>query len=1479
MNMEKPESLQELSPLERVSRHQMMPVSSGQERLWYLTQVQEPAYVYNEQIELMIEGTIEIALLKRGMEKIIARHDLLRTVFTQTESGEVRQIIRGPFTVDIPMITISSDGLNDGEIEKEIGRISLEQGSMKYDLSQGPLFRICIIQLPGNRQLCLISFHHIILDGRSIEVMLEEINALIDAEYERPSSLYPKPPTQWSDYSYWENQWLTSEAFRHRLDYWERQLKDMPPLLELPLDHPRASRERFFGGWQKLIFSTALTEKLQSVSWQMRVAPFIYILAAFNVLLSRYSNQTDIVVGTIVANRNKSQLKDLIGFLAETVPIRSDLSPGKSFRQLLNELSRVTDEAFYKYTVPLNKLVERLRCNGTLTSSINPIQAALVYDSLSLEDKTLAGRKIISSATRPMGATKFDLTLSLEIKNKQLSGYLEYNRELFNASTIQSFSQYFQTLLLSALEDPEQNIATLSLLTDEQRKKILYDYNNTVMPYPKNRCIHQLFEAQVKRDPDKTALVYQETEISYRELDNRSNQLAHYLIECGIGADLPVGICLARSPEMIVAILGVLKAGGCYVPIDSNYPPQRIDYLLDNSRIRLLLTHDHTELVSRERPEIRCFCLDADWHRVRDYSQTAPDLALSAENLAYIIYTSGSTGKPKGVAISHYNVNRLVINNEYLDLTTNLTLLHASSISFDAATFEIWAALLNGNKLVLYPEPVPTAETLEQIIRSQQVDTLFLTTALFNLIVDERPSALRPVKYLMTGGEALSGEHIRKAHKHCPNTLLMNVYGPTESTTYATCYPIPHDSTGGGSIPIGKPIGNTTAYILDTELNPVPWGIAGELYIGGDGLARGYLHRPDLTAEKFIPNPFGKAGERLYKTGDLVRYLSDGNIDFIGRIDHQVKVRGFRIELGEIETTLLELQGVRDACVIDHRRDNSGSNHFLAAFIVPEKGFSLSPEQLREDLKRSLPDYMLPACFTFVDAMPLTPNGKIDRKALPLPELQALRRPGYVPAANETENELVKIWAEVLNLPRNQIGISQDFFELGGDSLSLMRVISQCQKYNFKISVKDIFENRTIRQIATLLTGSKRSPEKQISLEREIKLDNSISASGLPTIEAGRTRAVFLTGASGFVGAFLLKELLRQTTADIFCLLRAESNEHAVERIRERLKRYGLYDAKKFPRVIPVIGDLSKPLFGLTPALFDSLGVNIDSIVHSGAWVNHVYPYDTLRSANVSGTHEILKLATTAKLKAVHHLSILNTDLVEPGDFERWASGPGFGYGLTKYAAEKMVGLAAERGVPISVYRLGMISGDQRGISNTSDRICLLIKGCIALNAIPNAEGLAAICSPTLTPVDFVAESITALLRQKEYLGGTYNIVNPEPVAWRDLLAALEETGYSLELVSLERWRDRLKEAANKQSDEKIYEILCRLYIEETDGVDKAPFSEEFKPDEQFYFMRNRINELKIRSTTVIRQQFCNYLKYLIKSSFINDPDNNSLTA
>ncbi|MGD1154797.1 MAG: amino acid adenylation domain-containing protein [Terriglobia bacterium] len=1037
------------------------PLSFAQERLWFLDQLEPQKPVYNIAEAIEWKGPLNLHALRKALDALVARHESLRTVFQNLE-GVPMQVVTPPRTVPCEVIDLRGPSPDPNEL----GRRLEEEARRPFDLSRDLMLRATLLQVDEDEYRLLLVIHHIATDGWSMGVLLRELGALYEAFRNGQPARLPDLPIQYRDFAQWQREWLQGEVLEKQLGYWRERLRGAPAVLQLWTDHPRPSQPTRSGARQAVVLSESLTASLAELGKQEGASLFMTLLAAFLVLLYRYTGQTDLCVGTPIANRTRAETEGLIGFFVNTLVLRTDLSGDPSFRELLRRAREVALEAYAHQDLPFEKLVQALQPERSLNQT--PLfQVMFVLQNAPADKSPVAGMGI-----RPLevdtGTAKFDMTVSLEESEGRVRGWLEYSTELFEGETISRLIEHYSTLLASAGQDPGQRISTLPVLPETERHKLLVDWNDTRREYPQ-RCVHELFEEQAQRAPSAVALTFRDQHLTYGELNRRANRLAHQLQRLGVRLETRVGICLERDLEMVIGMLGTLKAGGAYVPLDAAYPKERLAFMLEDAGVQVVLTQESLkdQLPATKAP---IFLLDEFLESTGHEDLPSPSASATLESLAYIMYTSGSTGRPKGVEVVHRGIVRLLVGTDYVRLGESEVLLQLSPISFDACTFEIWGALLHGGRCVLFPTRVPTPEDLESELKRQGVTTLWLTASLFNAVMDEAPQALSSVQQLLVGGEALSVPHVGRALRLLPATRLMNGYGPTECTTFSCCYAIrAMKDTPGPSIPIGRPIANTQVYILDGRMQPVPIGVVGELYIGGDGLARGYLNQPELTAEKFIPDPFRQhPGARLYRSGDVARYLPDGNIEFLGRLDNQVKIRGFRVELGEIEAGLERHADVKTAAVV-LREDEPGQKR-LVAYIVGRAGAAPTTEGLRSFLGRSLPEYMLPSRFEFLEAMPLTASGKADRRALPAPgESRPEVGAAFVAPRTELEEKLARIWCQLLRLDR--VGIYDNFFDLGGHSLLATRLLSQVEKeFGKTLSLASVFRAPAIQDLAALLS-------------------------------------------------------------------------------------------------------------------------------------------------------------------------------------------------------------------------------------------------------------------------------------------------------------------------------------------------------------------------------------------------------------------------
>lgn len=1041
--------------------------SFAQQRMWFLDQLEGFNATYNRPTHFRLGGVLNVAALHQSLNEIVRRHEVLRSRFINAD-GQPSLEISDAFSVSLPVTDLSP--LPETERAERSHAIIRQDAQQPFDLTRDRLIRAQLLKLSEQAHILLITLHHIVFDGWSAGVLQQEITAL----YRAFSAGKPSPlallSLQYTDFSRWQQQQLNESRFQSQLDYWTAQLGGKLPTLALPTDRPRSFQTFAKSATHTHLLPKELIAELKAFSQRQGITLFMTLLAAYKVLLYRYTGQTDVIVGIPVAGRDRIETESLIGIFINTLALRTSLKKEASFESLLNQIRQVSLEAYENQQIPLEKLIEVLQPSRDL--STNPLFQTL-FQLRNLSDNNdgshLQGNSRGSLQIEPIKTerlvTEFDLMLDIEESSDGLICHFCYRTDLFEAETIRRSARHFERLLKGALAEPTCPIARLPLLTEVERHQLLVEWNSTQTHYPQDRCIHKLFEAQVKRTPDAIAVAFNSEQLTYRALNQRANCLAHHLQTLGVKAESPVGICVERSVEMVVGLLGILKAGGAYVPLDLTYPTERLSFMLKDAQVSVVLGQTPLASIWKDHP-LQMVELNGEYcDHLQDNNFNNLDSATAAENAAYITYTSGSTGAPKGVAVPHRAVNRLVCNTNYITISPTDVVAQASNIAFDAATFEIWGALLNGARLVgVQKEVLLSPQALSNKLKSEEISILFVTTALFHQIASTSPQLFSTLRCLLFGGETVDAKWVRAVLAAGRPEHLINVYGPTENTTFSSYYEIEEIVPDVHTVPIGYPIANTQLHILDDCLQPVPKGIPGELFIGGDGLAKGYLNRPELTAERFISNPFSQDPEaRLYRSGDLARYLLDGSIEYLNRIDSQVKIRGFRVELGEIEAALSSYSKIKNTVVVIREEQSEGKS--LVAYLTSHEPRPTS-QALHHFLKDKLPDYMIPSAFVCLEKLPLTPNGKVDRRALPMPDFSERTVDGeFVSPQTQTQEKLSDIWSQLLKV--KQIGIHDNFFELGGHSLLATQVISRIHHtFSIELSLRALFESPTVSDLA-----------------------------------------------------------------------------------------------------------------------------------------------------------------------------------------------------------------------------------------------------------------------------------------------------------------------------------------------------------------------------------------------------------------------------
>lgn len=1435
------------------------PLSFAQQRLWFLQQLDPDSAFYNLSAALRLQGDLHIAVMEQSIRTIVCRHEVLRTHFPAPE-GEPRQAIAAELNLAIPRIDLSHTPASEREHAAQA--LAQAEALRPFDLAQGPLLRAKLLYLGpwgehGSDHVLLFTLHHVIADGWSIDVLVREFLALYQA------SPLPPLPIQYADYALWQRDQLQGAALDKLLTYWRDHLHGIPRVLELPTDHPRPPVRSFRGRIYNFTLPRSLSRELYALGRRENATLFMVLLAAYATLLQRHSGQDDFCVGTPVAGRSQVELEDLIGCFVNTLALGVRAGGNPRFVDFLAQTREHTLGGQNHQALPFEKLVEVLQ--PIRDPSHSPLfQVMFVLQNTPATELRLPGLTA-SQVGIDTHTAQYDLTLLVTERDGDLDGEFEYSTDLFDATTIARLARRFATLLAGIVANPQTRLGDLPLLDDQERQQSLVDWNATARFVPAAASLHELFARQAANTPDAIALVQDSQRLTYSELNARANQLAHALQQRGIGPEDRVALCLERSPALMIGILGILKAGAAYVPLDPAYPAARLAAILADAGVRALVTETRW-LPLFPGAGLASLCLDRDHSELASQADHNPQSSAGDDTAAYLIYTSGSTGIPKGVVVSHRNaVHSTVARGAYYPEPVRGFLL-LSSFAFDSSVAGIFWTLSQGGRLCLPTEAnARDVLALAEVIAREQLSHLLCLPSFYSLFLEYvAPERLASLRVAIVAGEACPPAVVAKHRERLPLARLYNEYGPTEAAVWSTACPLDAPNLDPARpVSIGRPIPNTQVYVLDTRLNPAPIGVPGELYIGGAGITRGYLNHPALTAERFLPNPYAAAG-RLYRTGDWVRYRADGDLEFLGRVDHQVKLRGFRIELGEIEARLRQHPAVTEAAVIIHA-DPPGHER-LVAYIVGDA----DTDSLRRFVAETLPEYMVPTLYIALAHLPLTPNGKLDRHALPAPTGDGDRL--RVAPRTPLEIQLAHLWQELLG--GDPPGIHDDFFASGGHSLLAVRLTALVRKtFAVPLPLAKLIERPWIEAQAALieqaLKGVDFGDDDTPDLVADTQLDPALVP--LSTRRIFPPRAIFLTGASGFLGAFLLAELAAQTTAKLYCLVRSASPQEAMTRLRNTLSRYQLPTASLVPeRVVPIPGDLALPRFGLSETEFQALSTDIDAIYHCGAAVNFTAPYAALKPANVDGTVEILKLAQGKAGTAIHYIS--STTVFEGGlaagntrfseqDFPLSPVGLNDAYAQTKWVAESLMRNAMARGFPVTIYRPSFIIGDSRsGVWNAQDYLCRLFDACIRLGQAPEENHVM-----NMVSVDYVSQAIVHLSHLEDTSGGVFHLTHPKPVSSQALHTWVGQFGYSIAAVPMKAWREAMRLAASSDPSHPLYPLLSDL---EGDDAGDNSYERLLECDNTLASMTPQ----GPRCPEIDAGLFTGYLRYLNQAGLIPEP-------
>jgi len=1526
-NLDSPEASKEAPLVIAQDDSNESPLSYGQQALWFLHQLLPDEISFNVAGAIRIPGGLDVRALELAFQQVVARHESLRSTFHVMNGEPVQRAhesMGGIFHVE------DASHLSEEELRVKL----VIEAHRPFNLEIGPVGRALLFNRKTAHVL-LLAMDHIVTDFWSMTVLARELLALYDANKNGRQVDLPPLSARYSDYVRWQATMLESSQGEKHWEYWRDQLGGELPALNLPTDRPRTAMQTFRGDSRHLFMEGALYRQLKALAQEQGVTLFMTLLAAFQTLLHRYSNQEEFLVGSVTAGRSHSELENLMGYFINPIALRANFSGDPAFHEVLQRVRQVTLGAFERQDYPPALLAKRL---GLQRDSSRPplfetmfiLQKAHEAEAQALSPFALGidgarmemGGLVLESIALGGEPAQFDMTMMMAESGDGLAAALQYNADLFDADTIQRMLEHFHFLLQGIVADPLKPVSAHSLPGETERRQLLTGWNQTQSDYPRDLCIHDLIQKQAKRAPNAVAVQFEDQSLTYKELNKRADQAAKVLVAQGVKPGTLVGIFVNRSMEMLIGLLGVLKAGGAYLPLDPSFPSERLAFMLADSDASIILT---LSSLLPEMPEnnAQVICLD-ELDPVKTKRSGKLSVPAKPDDLAYVIYTSGSTGKPKGVQIHHQAmVNFLCSMRENLGINASDSLLAVTTLSFDIAVLELILPLTVGARVVIAgSDVVADGALLAQALTDSKATFMQATPASWRLLLEAGWKG-RDDLNILCGGEALTNDLAERLLNR--GSQVWNLYGPTETTIWSAIHRVTLSDNSGisNTVPIGRPIANTQIYILDSNLQPAPVGVIGDLYIGGEGVSRGYLNRPELTAERFIVNPFDshtsaqrrsvtavKSGnsagsqtlqeKKMYKTGDLARYLANGNIEFFGRSDQQVKVRGYRIETGEIEVALAGHPSVQQAVVVAWKERSSVAS--LIAYVVPASGAALSeskgekarvepgrneaePVQLREFLRTKLPEYMIPSVFVNLESLPLTPNGKVDRKALPQPvQVRPDLRAPYVAPRTQLEKELAEICAQVLGL-ENHVGAHDNFFDLGGHSLLGTRLVFLLrEKYGLataQLPLRALFEQPTVANLARIIDAAvkgkgetayasrgtfiQRGQLSLAELNAEAQLDPGFTVGDLVYEHVEDPKHILLTGATGFVGAFLLHDLLEKTSADVHCLLRAEDMEQGRQRLKRNLNSYSLWDESFSHRVKPVPGDLGAPQLGLNDEVFEELAGQMDWIYHNGAMVNFVYPYKAHRESNVQGTQEILRLASRTKLKPVHFvstLSILYSGGINEGRILRedidldQVGAPFGGYAQSKWVAEKLVAQAGALGIPYAIYRPGLVSGHSiTGAWNTENLISSMTRACVLLGSFPDLD-----VTVNIVPVDFVSAAIVSLSKDRENFGRVYHLDNPEPLHFSKLADWITTQGFPARKISFEDWRAELfRQVAHMPSDG--WEPYLPL-IEEVE--EKQVFMPEFDLSNTL----TRLSGSGVHCHPVNNQLFSAYLKYLIPHGF-----------
>lgn len=1395
--------------------------SPAQQRMWFYERLQPGTGAYNIYYNYRLCGQLDFAALQAAFEGVIARQASLRTSFSEQAGKPVQTVAAHvPFTirqVDLSMLDFATR-------ESRVRAMVETETALPIDLGIAPLMRATVVRLADDEHVLIAVVHHIVADGWSGDVMFHELKHLYNARIDRVAAALPPLALQLPDILRWQAAPEQQKRIERQLAFWQQALAGTTGILELPTDHPRAATLPPAGASHAFSLPAPLMARLNALARSENATLFMVMLAAFQTLLARYSGQDDVVVGTPMANRGQAEFAPLIGMFVNSLPLRGDLSGDPSFRVLLGRTRAHFIDALSNADAPLERIVDTLKLERVPgRTSLFQVMFAMQANAPGQDGDKF--RHLDSSVFQTaVNTARFEITLSLNETADGMDAMLDYSTALFEPATMARLAGQLETLLEAILAAPDLPLGQLALLDKAQQLQLLALGDGGAPRAVAEATLFQLLASQAQRTPDAVAIAAPGVALTYRQLVGAANGVAARLLTMGARPETRVALLADRSADALVGLLGILAAGAAYVPLDPSYPDERLGFVLADADVLALVAPpalaDRASTVAGARAVLST---------VQPQVADLPPAPVGADHAAYVIYTSGSTGQPKGVTITHRNAMNLVQGFLARHDFAGQRLLMIPPLQFDASVGDIFPALACGATLVLHAAPNELGPIeLEHYCATHQVTAIDAPAALLRrwtdgFALDTRDQAILPgLRLMMFGGEAVPLELVRRFARLTGNRVVMtNHYGPTEASVCATILSTV-DGAGleGPELPIGRPLPGVQLYVLDQHLQLAPRGVVGELCIGGAGVARGYLNAPELSAERFVADPYcGDPAARIYRTGDLVRWNADGTLHFLGRRDHQVKLRGFRIELGEVETAIASFPGVH-AAVASVSEIRPGDRRLVAFFVAND---DIRAADLRAFLAARLPDAMLPAILERIAALPLTSNGKVDRRALPQPSMDDVLARELTAPASATERRMLAVWRELLG--REEISCDDEFFSIGGDSLlTLPLVFKLGAEFNVNVPLASVFAAPTVialsRVVDDLLAGVETA---ELDLAALVVLPPEISPANCAALRTPRAapRSILVTGATGFLGAYLLRDLLDATCAEMLCLVRARDAAEGLRRVKANMETYGLWHAADAARIVALPGDLAEPALGLGQAGFAALARRADLIFHNGGQVNFLAPYQTMAAANVAGTVEVLRLATMEHLKQVHMVSTLGVyatadylgHTVRESDPAPLPGGQHGGYNQSKWVGEQMALAARARGVPVAIYRPARITGDSRnGCSNLADYFNSWVKGCVQLGMVPR-EGDETF---DMAPVDYVSAGIVRLALGAGDENGNFHFLNPHRMPVVDLIATLREHGLDFVEADYATWRRALLDAVAVSRDNALSSFAA-MYPENPD--------------------------------------------------------------